>query len=195
MPTPLPTPVVPRARRAGFTLAEIVVVIVLVGIAASIVVPRFILSPSQRAYAAARQLAADLETVRGRAAAAASSARVLFDPVGGAYDGYLDANRDGAFTYSGTERDSLGVFAGRAMEPPVRFGRGGRPAVPGFPEADAVSFGGAAVTFDPRGVLRPIGDRGVIYLRTDDSTNALAAVTVTGAGNVRVWRWQGSGWR
>ncbi len=176
-------------RRAGFSLAEMVVVILVAGVTASVVVPRFALSDSQRAYTSALRLADDLDRVRERAIERETNARLLFDATGGAYDGFLDADHDGSFAYTGAERDSLAVMASRAMEPPVRFGRGARAPVPGFPAADAVSFDGAAITFDARGLLYPMGDRGVIYLHADDEPDALAAVTVTGAGQVRVWRW------
>jgi prepilin-type N-terminal cleavage/methylation domain-containing protein len=184
-----------RRGHAGFSLIEMVIVIVLIGIATAVVVPRFTRSQSQRAYGAARQLAADLEVVRSRAAASATQARMQFDASAGSYAAYLDADRNGVFANSSAEQDSLGLFRGRSLEAPIEFGRGGRAAVPGYPEADAISFTGAAVTFDPRGLVRPLGDRGVIYLRTASERVALAAVTVTGAGNVRAWRWTGSAWQ
>lgn len=183
-------------RRAGFSLVELVIAIVMIGIAAAIVVPRFRVSKSQKVYGAARQLAADLEAVRSRAGAKATLARVRFDASSGGYEAFLDTGRDGVFAYSPAERDSLSIFRGRVLNSQeVAFALGSRPGVPGYPATGAITFTGSLVTFDPRGLLRPIGDRGVIYLSPADERNALAAVTVTGSGNVKVWRWRGSAWQ
>jgi prepilin-type N-terminal cleavage/methylation domain-containing protein len=182
------------ARAGGFSLVELLVAIVIVGIGLAIVVPRFRESPAQRAYAAARQFAADAEAVRARAAAAATLAQLAVDPATGSWDAFLDVNRDGVFARTAEERDSLRVFRGRQLERgAVR--RGSRSGVPGMPATSDVSFAGGAITFDPRGLLRPLGSSGVLYFAAEPGGDADAAVTISGAGNVRIWRWRGTAWQ
>ena len=41
----------------------------------------------------------------------------------------------------------------------------------------------------------PFGTQGVIYLRHRDDPTVVAAVTVTGAGSVRVWNYRGGTWQ
>lgn len=179
--------------RAGFSLPELLVVIILVGIGLAIAVPRFRESPAQRAYAAARQFAADAEAVRARAAATAAAAQLVLDPTAQSWRAYLDADRNGTFARSDAEADSLRIFPGRTLEKGA-LGRGTRAAVPGYAAAAAVSFTDNAVTFDPRGLLRPLGASGIVYFGAERGGDAWAAVTISGAGNVRVWRWRGNRW-
>jgi type II secretion system protein H len=67
-----------RARSTGFTLVELVMVMVIVGIISAIAVPRYAQALQRyRTQAAANRLAADLELARERARA--SSAPVTFE--------------------------------------------------------------------------------------------------------------------
>jgi len=188
---------VPHASvRRGVSLTETLFLLVLVGVAGAVVVPPAIISRTQQAAHVAEQLADDLDALRSAATEQRRVARVVFDPVGGSYDSYLAVDGDGVITYGPAEQAALAGSAVQSIDLPVRLGRGARPAVPGYPEADAVSFAGAAITFDARGLLQPLGDRGVIYLRAVESPDALAAVSISGNGTTRVWRWHdGDGWR
>ena len=73
------TSVVQTDRASGFTLAELLIVLAVIGIVAGVVVPAAInLSPSQ-ALAAARFIAADLRYVRSRAVVLGRPLTVRFD--------------------------------------------------------------------------------------------------------------------
>jgi len=77
-----------RGRRAGFTVIELVIVVLIVGIMAAAAVPRYSDSLLRyRADAAARRIAADLATARARARATSSNQAVTFTvpPAGNRY--------------------------------------------------------------------------------------------------------------
>ena len=48
--------------------------------------------------------------------------------------------------------------------------------------------------FDTRGMLTPLGTTGVIYLVHEDDPDALAAVTLSGGGAFRYWRFRNGQW-
>jgi Tfp pilus assembly protein FimT len=81
----------PRNRGRAFsrpavTLVELVMIIAIAGVLAAIAVPKTISSQSrQRALAAARRIAADLEYVRARAIASSASRRFYVGPDRGTY--------------------------------------------------------------------------------------------------------------
>ena len=72
------------STRRGFTLIEILVVVVMIGLMMRIVVPRFRISNSTKARQSADQLVRDLEIVRARALASKSISRVAFNVAGNA---------------------------------------------------------------------------------------------------------------
>lgn len=69
-----------RTRSAGFTLLELVIVVMILGIMAAVAVPRYAESLSQhRVGAAARRIEADLELARRRARISSTGQSVQFD--------------------------------------------------------------------------------------------------------------------
>jgi prepilin-type N-terminal cleavage/methylation domain-containing protein len=75
-----------RAFSRAFSLVELVMVLVIAGVIAAIAVPRMSGSIGrQRALAAARRVAADLETARTAAMAGSASRKVVFSPARSAY--------------------------------------------------------------------------------------------------------------
>jgi len=72
-------------RRAGFTLAELMVVIVILGIAASVIIPMIGDSSSLQLETAARQLASTLLFAQTNAIANQKKYQVVFDPVNHSY--------------------------------------------------------------------------------------------------------------
>ena len=185
-----------RHSRAGFTLVETLIVIVVMGLALMFMVPRLRVSPQTKARAAASLLAADLELARSKAMAYRSLVRVVFDASTSSYTGYLDINRDGVIDQSIAERDSLKAFGGiRRLSNDAVYGRAGQPDVPDFYGAGAITFPAPEIDFDARGLTTPLGTRGVIYVREFDDSTAVAAVSVSGAGGVRIWTTEGGNWR
>ena len=184
-----------RAARAGFTLIEMVIVIVVMGIAMMIAVPRFRVSEKTKARQAASQLAADLEVARSKAMAHRATVRVVFNTVANSYPGHLDFDRDGAIGETNAERDSLHAFGTRVLPAGATFGRAGQADITDFAGGGAITFPTPQVDFDGRGLSTPFGTRGVVYVQFAGDTAAVAAVTVSGAGGVRFWTSEGGYWR
>lgn len=184
-----------RSRRGGFTLIEMVIVIVVMGLAMMIAVPRFRVSPKTKARQTATQLAADLEVARSKAMAHRATVRVVFDAGTNSYTGYLDFDRDNIIAESTAERDSLHAFGTRVLPTGASFGRAGQVDITNFAGAGAITFPTPQINFDGRGLSTPFGTRGVVYVQLTGDTAAVAAVTVSGAGGVRLWTSEGGYWR
>lgn len=79
--------VVPRCDRLGFSLIELVLVLVIVAIMAGVAVPRFTGSNTRlRSAAVAQRIAADLAAARGRARSLSTSQTVIFNLVANTYE-------------------------------------------------------------------------------------------------------------
>jgi Tfp pilus assembly protein FimT len=152
-------------------------------------------SDKTKARQAATQLTADLELARSKAMAHRARVRVVFDAGTNSYTGYLDFDRDGSFAQSTAERDSLHAFGTRVLPIGASFGRAGQADITNFTGAGAITFPAPHIDFDGRGLTTPFGTRGVVYLQFAADTGAVAAVTVSGAGGVRLWTSEGGDWR
>jgi general secretion pathway protein H len=131
--------VTPVGGRAGFTLAEMVVVLVVLGIAAVAVVPavRPAAEPDDAAAGAAR-VAQALRALRGEALREGSTVTAVLDPAGGhlwRVDASGAAARPldlptGAAIEAHSERITFRFHAdGRVEGPPLRVRAGGRDVV------------------------------------------------------------------
>ncbi len=78
-----PTP--SSLRRRGFTLAELILVMVILALAAALVIPQAISTSSMTAQAAARLIMADLEYAQSQAILAQAAVTVSFDLPGNSY--------------------------------------------------------------------------------------------------------------
>ncbi len=74
-----------RFERGGYTLVEIMVVVVLLGIIAAVVVPMAVSGSSMEAVSAARNLASDIQYAQSMAITRQESMRVVFDAAGESY--------------------------------------------------------------------------------------------------------------
>lgn len=184
-----------RRRRQGFSLIEMLIVITMIGLMVAIVVPRMRVSAATKVRQAADQLTRDLELARTRALSTRSSVRVAFTEASNSYAGYLDWNRDSVFVLSTQERDSLRGFGTRTLAEQVAYGRAATPDLPTVPGAGNITFTGAAITFDSRGLTTPFGSRGVVYVTHPTDAAAVAAVSVTPGGAVRRWVYLGGTWQ
>ena len=184
-----------RASRRGYSLIELLVVTVVVGIMLAIFGGRFRISPETEVQLAATQLAQDLDLARTRALSTRSLARVRFSSGSGNYTGYLDNDNDGAIAQTQPERDALRAFGTRALPLHIAFSRGAASDVPDMPGAGNITFANETLEFDPRGLTLPAGVGGVVYLKQESSMTAVAAVAISPAGNVRLWTWQQGAWK
>ncbi len=183
-----------RLNRGGTTMMELLIVIVMIGIMSAIVMPRLRASPRRLVQESARQLARDIDLVRGRALASKRATRLKL--VGTtAWIGYRDVEGDAVISEVQAEADSLRGFGQRALDPQVLLGRGSAVAIAGWPTGDPTSFTGSRLDFRSTGMTMPFGTQGVIYLQHRDDPTIVAAVTVTGAGSVRVWNYVGGTWQ
>ena len=171
-------------------MMELLIVIVMIGIMSAIVMPRLRPTPRRLVQESARQLARDIDLVRSRALASKRSTRLTL--VGtSAWIGYRDVEGDAVIT----EADSMRGFGQRTLDPQVLLGRGSVVAIAGWPTGDPTSFTGSRLNFKGDGMTLPFGTQGVIYLQHRDDESVVSAVTVTGAGSVRVWNYVGGTWR
>ncbi len=181
--------------RRGFSLIEMLVVVVMVGLMLRIVVPKFRISNATKARQAADQLVRDLETARSRALATRSMVRIVFNVGGSSYTGYLDSNRDGVFGQTAAETNALNVFRTRTLATGTRIGRTGAPDLPGYAGAGATTLPSTRIDFDSRGLTTPLGTKGVLYISSTTDTTAVTAISISGAGGIQAWVYKGGAWQ
>lgn len=184
-----------RQRRAGFTLIELLMVVIVVGVMMAVAVPKFRISPETEVQLAAMQLAQDIDLARTRALSTRSLVRVQFGASARNYTGYLDIDNDGTIGGTSTEREALRGFATRTLPTRVDYGRGSAGPIPNDASSSAITFSGSQVDFDSRGLTFPMGNSGVIYVRHEVTSSAVAAVAVSPAGSVRLWTWHNGAWQ
>lgn len=191
----------------GFTVIDLIVALIMLAVLATIIIPRALKpSPQLRVDLAARALTRDLETIRMRAIAAKRHVRVRFDQTGDYYTAFMDMTpgRLGVVAETADEvhgtrlaaRGSVGDVPVVRLPKGVVFGSGAALSGPrGADAADAIALSDDQVEFDARGMVAPPGVGGVVYLVHEDDETAVAAVTISGAGAFRVWRYQVGIWR
>jgi Tfp pilus assembly protein FimT len=176
------------------TMMELLIVITMIGIMAAMVVPRLRASPRRMVQESARQLSRDIELVRSRALGSKRTARIKLLGTT-AWIGYRDVEGDAVISEVQAEADSMRGFGQRTLDPQVVLGRGSAPAISGWPAGDPTSFASSRLDFRGNGMTQPFGTQGVVYLRHRDDPTVVAAVTITGAGSVRVWNYRGGSWQ
>lgn len=86
-------------------------------------------------------------------------------------------------------------FGQRTLDPQVILGQGSATALSGWPVGNPTSLTSSRLNFKGNGMTLPFGTQGIIYLRHRDDASIVAAVTITGAGSVRVWNYRGGTWQ
>lgn len=81
----LPKPSAAAHAAGGFTLVEVLVVVVIVGIAGAVIVPQMLRAGTMNVQAAARMVTADLLYAQNDAIAQQAARRVIFDVPGNRY--------------------------------------------------------------------------------------------------------------
>lgn len=183
----------PAARRFGnrhgFTLVEIIVVMVVIGIMATFAVPSFLKwMPNINLKSAARDLYSTMQKAKIQAIKESREWAVVFDTGNDSY-AIWDSGADGKWA-TAADNNLVETIALADYDYGVQFGHGAATVdVPGgaFPTGN-VTYGGNAVVFDPWG----FGSAGYVYLENENQTDTLAVGTpITGA--VRIVRWKGGG--
>ncbi len=184
-----------RRRRTGYTLIELMVVVLMVASMMAIALPRLRISPATEVQLAGMQLAQDLDLARTRALSTRSMARVAFNTSARTYTGYLDDDADGTIAETQVERDALHGFATRSLPANVNYGRGSASAVVGDASSGVVTFPSAKMNVDSRGLIAPTTASGTVYLVNQNDPTAVVAVAVSPAGNMRLWTWRTGAWQ
>lgn len=180
--------------RKGVTLIEMMVVLVIAAMMVGMMVPLFKASPSQTVRAAARQLGRDLDLARTRALSGKNAVEIVINPAGNSYAAYLDNNRDGVFGETTAEAQAVGGGFPVKVAGGVTLGRGTATPVPGDSTSTGPdSFINHRITFGTNGLTTPFGTAGTIYLASTKTPGTVAAVSITGAGSLKVWLYQGGG--
>jgi len=159
----------------GFTLIEMVIVVVLFGVISSLAIPKLRMSPQAKLRGEARVLVRSLEAARSLAMSRKKEVRVTFGSDGRVSTFLSDSLVSVMSLGNGAE------FASDGVSP-----------LPGYPAGGPVTFEGSEVKFDARGLPVPRGTRGVVYL---GNGGANSAVTVAGSGSFKAWTFTGEGWR
>ncbi len=172
------------ANSGGFTMVELLVVLFLAGVVATIVVPRLDLQGAR-----VRSAAAEVHSTLSRAARTAvllqHDVLVRFDAATGALTTHEDRNNDGILQAGEPTRRT-------ALDPSIRFGSRNVPALRWGGEA--IGFEDGTVTFHRNGSA---SSEGGIYLSSSrqmesgahpNETVALEVVRSTGAVRCRAYR-------
>lgn len=178
--------------RAGFSLAELMVVVVIIGISLALAAPRINLSPT-RTEAAVHALSSALMAAQRAAVAGQHDVVVAFDQGQQRLRIHHDVDNDGTMDAGERVRTEL-------LARGVVFGRGsaGTLAQLGAP---AVSFtrtqnGLKAVTFNRAGSA---SEEGGAYLTSSNpaaaASSARAVVVDRGTARAVAWRFNGTAWQ
>lgn len=193
-------------KSRGFTIIEIVIVLLLFGMMTAIAVPRALkTTPRQQVDRVARQLTRDLEGARLRAMATKRIVRVSFYETRRFYAAFIDVTegRTGEVTETAEEardarllaRGSSGGIPGVLLPEQVEFSQGSASRGPlGGWATEPITLPDDRVEFTTRGMVRAIGGGGVVYLSHEDDPSVVAAVTISGSGAIRAWRYANGRW-
>lgn len=186
-----------RKQEGGFSLIELILVVVLISVMASIVTPLWRVSPARRVENMAHLLATQLELARNEALSEREMIRVDFDVAGGTYVAYVDHDGNGAIAASAAEIAAFPAFGSRELDRFVVFGRGSASAVPGDATSGAVTLPSNQLVLSDQGVPEPWGTMGTIYLTHSEDSRAVAAISVASSGSFKAWKWDAgaSEWR
>lgn len=178
-----------RGHSAGFTLIELILVLTLVSVMASIIAPVLRITPSREVQNAAALLATHLELARTESLSERQLVRVDFDVAGGTATGFIDHDDNDAITGIAAETLAFPAFGTRSLPDLLEFGRGNATALPGDPGVGAVTLTSNQLLLSDQGLPEPWGTMGTIYITHQRDADAVAAVFVASSGSFRAWRW------
>ena len=177
--------------KSGFTLIEVIVVMVIIAIMAAIAMPRFVdWLPNMRLKAAARDLYSNMQKARMLAVKSNKSTAIIFDDSNDRYD--LCDQWSSTPTPGCT--GNIQSISLDSYKSGIRFGHGqAAQSVTGgsFPASD-ISYSSPVKTavFNPDG----LSNSGYVYLENDSSDTAWAVGTLS-SGVIKILKWQNGGWR
>jgi prepilin-type N-terminal cleavage/methylation domain-containing protein len=177
------------ARRAGFTIIELVVVVTIIGVMTMIIAPTFRVSEERRVENMAHLLVSQLEMARTQALGSRQYIRVDFNEAAGTYVAYADHNGDATITGVAAEIAAFPEFGNRTLDALLVFGRGVAPVLPGDAGTEPITLASDRFLLDNQAIPTPWGTMGTIYITHSRDNAAVAAVSVASSGAFRAWRW------
>jgi len=185
--------------QAGFSLIELIVVMTIILVVSAIAVPSLINTVADvRLRSSASTLQGQLQLLRMRAVNDNKPYKLKMTTQAGTLMAYLDLD-------AGDDYDSAEPAVGLAKD--VTVATSGNPSMPNTtlnttgwinPATTATNLWFNARGLPCDGVGACNSPKGYIYYLSQSrnmGTTAWAAVSVTPAGRIRVWRWTGSVWR
>jgi prepilin-type N-terminal cleavage/methylation domain-containing protein len=197
--------------RGGFTLAEVLIVILMIGVLSAVVVPSLArVTPAELASEGVEELAQAMRLARYRAVA--MNRRVFFDfqPSGtpNFYTAYVNLGNPSDVPTGTPEEiaaanipvlnDTQGSMRGADLPDAVVFATGYAASGPGgAPATSALVLPSNPLIFDPRGTVEwPDGSlaTGVIYVSHSEHASRVRAITVARSGMIKVWYFNAGSW-
>lgn len=206
-------PARPRGGRsaAGFTLTELLITVAVLGILTGVSAPYVLRENPAAASRAADTLAQSMRLARFRAISTDRQVYIHVEPNGirNFYTAYVNLG-DPAVVPTGTaaEISATGIeFAdyrsgrrGNMLPTNVKFGIGSATKGPdGKAIAGPITLPTNRLVFDSRGAVQwPssfTAESGAIYIQTTKSPVSVRAITISRAGQVKVWQLTGGTWQ
>jgi type II secretion system protein H len=175
--------------RAGFTMIELVVVVLIVGVMTAIIAPTFRVSEERRVENMAQLVVAHLEMARTQALGNRQVVRVDFDVAGGTYVAYADDDDDDVIAGTSAEIAEFPEFGTRTLDDLLIFGRGSATTIAGDASTDEVTLPNERLELDDQALPTPWGTMGTIYITHSRDDAAVAAISVASSGAFKAWRW------
>ena len=191
-------PAAQPCRQRGFSLIELTVVILIVLLVAGIAVPNIATAIANvQLRGAASNLSGLIQSGRLAAVKNNVTCTVRFG-LTNMQGAYVDLNKNGQFDST----EPMIQFGGNVTQVSAPSGAGSPSALDGAGGPLGWTATSGNVSFNPRGLPCDVTRNPcatsvgyVFYLRdTRTSGNGWAAVSVTAAGRIKVWTWDGTAW-
>jgi prepilin-type N-terminal cleavage/methylation domain-containing protein len=189
-----------QQHNGGFTLIEMMIVIAIIGIAASIGVPNLMLwFDNLSVKSAARDLYSAMQEARMIAVRQNAETAIVFDTTNSSYYICSDPGADGW----GSAGDMIGTgdnvierrvsLLSSAYKNRVRFGNGNATTPVGSTFGDFITYSSTnnVLVINSRGIS---DDAGYVYL-TNPNNGTAYAVGTRSSGLVRLLKWYGTTWQ